>query len=78
MLLKVIDRDDESTPKNLNKKAEEAGSFTSMVAASYEEDQEKKQKKKISSVKSKIMAIGRMNLMLKKMRENNEELTKIK
>jgi hypothetical protein len=78
MLLNVINRSEGNTPKAIEDKSKEASSFTQMVEKSYEEDQEKIQKKKISSVKAKVMGIARMNIMLKKIRENQEELTKIK
>jgi hypothetical protein len=78
MLLKVLDRSGDLTPKSIEAKLGEATTFTQMVEQSYEEDQEKVQKKKINTVKAKVMGIARMNLMLKKMRENNEALVKIK
>ena len=51
-----------------------------LIEESYDKDQEIRSKKdvKYSGIKTKVMGIARMNLVLKKMRVNRDEITKIK
>lgn len=80
MLLRIMDRSMEKTPTSTGSGTVISNMDFGMLATKIEKSREKDTVKqtekgeKMERIRSKVMAIGRMNKMLKSVRENREEI----